>query len=246
MNFLKLASQATAAAAVAMATTSVHAAIVYGDFSGDTVDYINVMEDNQQLFGAPIISGDSLVFAPVDFDAESVDGGAELTDGTLSMFVMAQDGFALTDLVIEEAGFFTLAGIGTDITRVFAGLAASVNIIEVDGTPFVGSPSILNFSETLADFNLADDGVNFLTAWSGIFSVDIADAAASQLGITGDITKVSLTINNQLLAVSEDGSVSFIDKKALDAIVVTVPEPAAVALFASGLAVMTGVRRRTA
>ena len=223
------------------------AAVFYGDYFGMTVDYLDVKEDSPPLFQAPIISGNSLVFNPTSFEAESSGGGAEIVDGTLSFILEAKNGQTLDDLIIEESGFYTLVGSGTDLTRVLAGLAATIQIVEIDGqAPLSAPPSTLQYSETFADFNLEDDGPSFLAAWDGQATFNIQDDAEQQLGVTGDVTKVSVTIDNSLVAISEDGSASFIDKKGFRTFVITVPEPGSLVLLASGGALLALRRRTTA
>ncbi|MEM6333412.1 MAG: PEP-CTERM sorting domain-containing protein [Planctomycetota bacterium] len=232
----------TAAALAAVSALPAQAAIEYGDYSGDTIDYLDVAEDDQGLFGAPFISGDSLVFTPLDFEALAADGDIDLVDGTFSAILMTTDDAPLVSVELFESGFFTLSGDGGEDTRVIAGLAATVNILEVDGEVFEDNPSTLNFSEILADFNLGDDGENLLTDWSGSFELPIAAAAEEYLGITGNITKAAIVVDNQLLAFSEEGSVSFIDKKSFE-IEIVVPEPASLALVAAGAFAMMSRRR---
>lgn len=232
----------TAAALTAVAALPAQATIVYGDYEGDTIDFLDVSEDDKALFGAPIVSGDTLVFTPLNFEALAASGDIDLVDGTLSTILMPADDSPLITLELFESGFFTLSGEGDEDTRVIAGLAVTINILEVDGEVYTDNPSILNFSEILADFNLEDDGENLLTAWSGSVSIDIAEAAEQELGITGDITKAAIVIDNQLIALSEDDSVAFIDKKAFE-IGIVVPEPASLALVGAGAIAIMGRRR---
>ena len=237
---------ATVAASLSFVGTS-DAAVFYGDYFGTNVNYLDVKEDSPPLFQAPIISGDSLIFNPTSFEAESSGGGVDLTDGTLSFILESKNGQTLDDLIIEESGFYTLVGAGTDITRVLAGLAATIQIVEIDGqAPPSSPPSSLQYSQTFADYNLEDDGPAFLAAWDGQATFNIQDDAEQQLGVTGQVTKVAVTIDNSLVAISEDGSASFIDKKGFRTFVITVPEPGSLVLLASGGALLLARRRRSA
>src|SRR3954447_22415759 len=81
---------ATAAlAALLLAKPALSAPINYGNFAGATVTYTQVTEDansagdNPPLFGPPTVSGDSIDFDPVGFNAANANGGADLTDGNL-------------------------------------------------------------------------------------------------------------------------------------------------------------------
>ncbi len=214
-------------------TSTSQAAIVYGDFSGTTVNYINVMEDDQNLFGAPIVTGDTITFSPVSFEVTS--SGVmppRLVDGTVGMIIDAKPGQSITGFSISEAGAFTLLGTGTAATRVMVALTAVVNVLEVDGVAVPGGLPLAD-SMLFADFNLLDDGTSFSTPWTNGGTIDIA-ALALNAGITGEVTKLSLVIGNSLVAMSESGSTSFIDKKAINGLSVTVPEPASLALVALG------------
>jgi hypothetical protein len=218
--------------------------IVYGNFSGDTVDYLNVREDDdpKPLFGEPTISGDSLNFTPLDFEAESNGGGIDFVDGTLAFTIMPTNGQGVSTLTLEESGGFALAGIGTNVTRVEVGAVISVNVLEVDGNAFAGNSQV-SLGATLFEADLISDP-GLAQSWTGAVTLDIANAAATELSINGLITKASVVIDNQLLAISEDGSISFIDKKQIDAVTVTVPEPTSFVLV--GLGSLYLLRRRSA
>lgn len=222
--------------ALAFTGTS-RADIVYGDFSGTTVDYINVKEDDKGFFGSPIISGDTLAFNPVGFEAESNDGGITAADGTLAFTIDAKPGNVIDAFEVSESGFYTLLsfqlGAGTDLTRVVAIVGITINVLEVDNTPLGGGEQ---FSQnvTFADYNLLDDGTAILQPWSGDYTFDVS-AALAGANIDGAATLVNVTIDNTLYAISEDGTYSYIDKKAFNAFAVTVvPEPGTLALAMLG------------
>ena len=71
---LAFAASAFLLIATAMCRTSLGAAINYGSFMGTDVTYVDVTEssatDPVPLFGAPSVSGNSIDFNPVGFDAE--------------------------------------------------------------------------------------------------------------------------------------------------------------------------------
>src|SRR5688500_6971597 len=71
---------------------SVGAQINYGSHMGTHVTYVNVTEDSGEdeplpLFGAPTVTGNSIDFNPVGFDAASSDGGSDITDSNLVFMV---------------------------------------------------------------------------------------------------------------------------------------------------------------
>ena len=239
----------TAALAAAAFGVYASAQTQYGTFVGDTVTYSGVFEDDDVLFGAPTITGDTLSFSPAEFLARS-DGGesnnptpgpVDLVDGTLGFDLISNDGTGIDTFTLEESGAFALVGSGTEATSVAVSVVFSANILEVDGVAING-PSQVVSTTSLLNTNLVDSpGLG--QAWIGQAEFDISALAASELGITGDITRARISLDNQLLAISEDGSSAFIDKKNIDGVVITVPEPASVALLAlGGIAVLA--RRR--
>ncbi len=94
---------------------SVGAQINYGTHMGTHVTYVNVTEDSGAdeplpLFGAPTVTGNSIDFNPVGFDAGSAGGGSDITDSNLVFMVTAKSGSRISELVFSEAGDTTLAG----------------------------------------------------------------------------------------------------------------------------------------
>ncbi|MEE9405478.1 MAG: PEP-CTERM sorting domain-containing protein [Algisphaera sp.] len=234
-----------AAAFCAMASPALAADILYGDFAGTTVNYGNVREDVQGLFGTPTISGDSLSFTPLEFTAESIDGGIDFTDGTLAFNVMPTTaGHAISGLTLEESGAFDLVGSGTDATRVAIAVVFSINVLEVDNAPYVGASQVIHGS-TIFEANLIDSpGLG--QAWQASAYLDIAALANAQHDITGKITKAAVVLDNKLLAISESGTLAFIDKKNVDAVIITIPEPTTVAIIGLGSLCFVARRRRSA
>lgn len=221
--------------------------IVYGNFSGDTVDYINVTEDSQGLYGTPIITGDTLTFSPVSFEAFSQDGGITHVDGTLSFILDAKSGFTIDEFQIAETGAFSLLGAGTDVTMVQVKVAVGINILEINDAPVVpGTVNPFVVDIVLASFDLDNDGPVFLAPWSGVAQFDLVALANQHAGVIGGgITKVGITINNGMLAISEDGTLAYIDKKAINGVTITTPEPDTLALaMLGGTMVLYGRFRR--
>jgi len=233
-------SLAAVVALSAFAAGPATAEIIHGDFAGSTVNFLDVTEGIEGYFGAPTVSGDSLSFSIVNLDEESQDGGIGFTDASLSFEVESQSLEGITTLTLEESGAYALAGIGTEVTRVAVAAIFSINILEVDGVAFSGESQIATGVQ-LFDANLIDSpGIG--QAWQATAELDVA-ALAQGLNpdITGAITRASVVIDNQLLAISEDGTLAFVDKKGFD-VVITVPEPASISLLAFG-SLCIGARR---
>lgn len=249
---MNLALTLATGAATTLAASNAFAATNYGDFSGTTVDYLGVFEDDVVLFGTPTITGDTLSFSPAEFLARS-DGGesnsatpgpVDLVDGTLGFTLMAKPGQAISSFTLEESGAFALVGTGTDTTEVGVSVVFSVNILEVDGVAFNGPSQITASASLLSEDLVSSPGLG--QAWGGQAVINIASLAASQLGITGNVTKARVSLDNQLLAISEDGTSAFVDKKNIDGVTITVPEPSVIALVGLGGIALIGRRRRTA
>ena len=70
---------------------------------GTHVTYVNVTEDSGAdeplpLFGAPTVTGNSIDFNPVGFDAGSSGGGSDITDSNLVFMVIAKSGSRISEL----------------------------------------------------------------------------------------------------------------------------------------------------
>jgi len=216
------------------------ATVVYGDFSGTNVDFLGVQETStfgpptEQLFDAPIVLGDQLLFFPTNFSANSANGGVTQVGSQLQATIMATNGTTLTNFSITEFGDTTLTGVGTAATGTFGGLGGTITVLEVNGVPT--SPTFIPITPDNAFFTLtANPG---LTNWSLTTTVDIGSAVPGA-------TKVFLSFDNNLVASSEAGTSSSIQKKVVNgpAVVITVPEPGLFTLLVGTL--VLGVRRRS-
>jgi hypothetical protein len=226
------------------------APINYGDFMGNTVTYVGVTEDSNSgdappLFGAPTVSGDSLDFDPVGFDANATGAsGVDVTDGNLKFMVVAKPGFAIENLQLSEAGDTTLAGFGTDATFTAVTGTGVLNISMVDGIGInvISVPFAMTFSPSGGTYGLLTDGGGgplFHTFWSGGVLLDIDSILlANNVGFNLGATKISVNLDNTLTALSEDGTFSLIAKKEFGGLSITtnIPEPATFALV--GIAVL--------
>jgi hypothetical protein len=84
--------------------------INYGTHAGNTVIYQDVTEssatDPVPLFGAPVVTGDSIDFNPALFNAFSHLGSppVDLTNGLLAFGVQAKQGFWMNSISFSEGG----------------------------------------------------------------------------------------------------------------------------------------------
>ncbi len=234
-----------AAALLAFSPSTNAATIIYGDFSGASVDYLGVQEssvtDPVPLFGAPTVVGNVIDFNPVGFAATATGGGIDLTDGQLDMSIRAKPTYAVDRVVFSEAGDFSLIGIGTANTYVQVTANFFVDIMQVDGVN-LGSP--VSFT-TQMQFVPVTSGIFTLPAnpgagqlWNGSITLDLAQALDDAgVSYTLGATLVKVNLDNQLVALSESGTYSYIAKKDFKGFSVTtftVPEPSSFALLLLG------------
>lgn len=234
------------------------APINYGSFMGTTVTYVDVTEDSNSgdtlpLFGPPTVSGNSLDFNPVGFNATATGaGGNDITDGNLAFMVVAKPGNAIKMLSLSEAGDTTLAGFGTDATFTKVTGTGVLNINAVDGVGIgaIAVPFSMTFTPSGGDYGLTTDfggGPGGTIAWSGGTSFNLNSIlTANSIPFVGGATKISINLDNTLTALSQAGTFSLIAKKDFGGLSVTVdvPEPTTVLLGGLALAGLVVCRRR--
>jgi hypothetical protein len=255
---------------------SLGAQINYGSFMGDHVTYVNVTEDSGAdeplpLFGAPTVTGDSIDFNPVGFDATSANGGSDITDSNLVFMVTAKSGSRIQSLTFSESGDTTLAGnvtpgsMGT-ASAVFASGVLDIHEVNFMGINHISVPFALTFSPSGGTYFLGTDGGGgpiFQTQWNGSVTIPVEDILIANgipippgvIDPDGGATKISIDLDNVLVAVSEPGTSATIGKRDFGGIVIRVnvptepggepeiPEPTSVVLVGFGLtALMLGRR----
>ncbi len=224
----------------------------YGDFPGTDVIYLGVTEQNagpSALFGAPAVQGNTLDFDPLNFKAGPVSNGSQQVTGQLSTTIMSNSAaFPLSRIVIDEAGDFTLTGLGPATAEVTVAMTAQFSVTEVNGVP-VGMPlsgmgtmtfvpaSVPNGEWSLPAF--AGTGV----LWNGHLDIDL-DAFLAANSVAGHVTKVEVIMENDLTATSANGGSAFIAKKEFQGLSISVPEPSSLGLLMAALVSLNGLRRR--
>lgn len=221
-----------------------------GVFAGTTVDYLAVSESNNHgipLFGAPSVSGDVIDFDPASFIAQS-SGAADTTDGQLNFNVMSKhNATPITTLVFDEAGDFTLSGLGAALAEATVSMAVKINVLEVGGVPsFIGGPfANMVFTPVGAGLPNPNGGFYVLPTdkgtavpWSGHLVYDIT-------AIHPNATKVEVVLDNTLTATGANGGSARIAKKDFSGLTVTVPEPSSAFLAVALALTGTFTRRRT-
>ena len=230
----------------------------YGDFAAQDVDFLQVTEqtftlgDTVPKYGMPIVTTNSntMDFNPVGFSATAAGAGdVDYTDGNL-VFQIESRGLSVIEQVgFSEAGFYSLLGPGTDTTKVNVTANLILEVYEVNNvavTPVQDSYS-LTFSPGDGLYEMITDGAGSGISWSGSVLVDVnALLAENGYGVNDYATKVSVDLNNELSAFSEDGTLATISKKDFDVgvSIEVIPEPGTAMMLAGAFAGVAFIRRR--
>lgn len=228
-----------------IAASPAQAVILYGDYSGTTVDFFAVSEDSvtnpgTPLFGGllgPQLFGDALAFFPNSFIAHSAGGGTATTSGVLMMTITAKPGFYIDKVSVIELGDWQISGVGAT-TSVYAGGNLDVTDQTLTFGTFGGALDIL----PTMPLSTPASGT-----WSGGQEVDFLG-----MFLVG-VTQVYLELTNTLIAESEPGTTALIQKKVVGETVITVetsngapviPEPSTLLIVGLGLLSMATWRWR--
>jgi hypothetical protein len=226
--------------------------INYGDKVGITMVYSNVQEtslsggDTAPLYGAPTLSGDSLVFLNMTFSSQASNGASDITDGKLDTDIASKNNpsYYIDHLLLQEFGDTTLAGSGTPSTYSSAANSIFITVLELDNTPLVFPVFITT------NMPMSDGGMWTLPPpitgkqWTGAINLDITGILQG-LGYSGHATLLHLTTDNTLATGSELDTEAFIAKKAEGlSVTAIVPEPSALSLVVLGGAFLVARRFR--
>jgi hypothetical protein len=251
------------------------AQVNYGTHMGTHVTYINVTEDTGAteplpLFGAPTVTGNTIDFNPVGFDAATAGAASDITNSNLVFMVTAKSGSRISAITLSEAGDTTLGGTvapgstGT-ASAVFASGVLDIHEVDFQGINHISVPFSFSFTPSGGTFFLGTDGGGgpiFNTQWTGSVTIPVEQILiANGFNITPGLidpdsgaTKISIDLDNTVNAVSQTGTSALMNKTDFGAQVVRanvpgepggdpeIPEPSSVVL--AGLALAGLLMRR--
>lgn len=182
---------------------------VMQDGTAATFDWMNGGSDNG-YFGTPTLAGDTFIFTPEAFRAESADGVSGTKADRLEVDLMAHMGQQITGIKITEYGDYGIVGTGE---------------VQVSGGLFMTNMDAFE----VADAELVSNPLSPITSGSGNWT-----ATAEITGL--DWTNVKFVLDNNLLAITGIGSTSFIQKKVVGTAIAIefIPEPATLAILGFG------------
>lgn len=177
-------------------------------------------------FGNPVlVNGNTFVFFPSNFRAQSVNGAANVVGDRLEFDLFANAGFLISGIRISEFGDYGIVGDGGQVsasgglfvTNLNTGATVDDEIVTTPGSPIQGE----GFGN-----------------WNGTAGVDLT-------GQNPGWTRIHVVVDNDLVAISGAGGVAFIEKKVFGSgvSITIVPTPGSMALLAAG-SVLAFRRRR--
>lgn len=189
--------------------------------SGDTVDF--TFDDALMgFFGQPVLSGDTLSFTPVDFQASSTNGaGYTLAENAANIQMTIHDGYSFSTIDLTERGDYMLLGAGST-----ADIAGQIRVYDMLDPAKEATTGI-------APDAALDQTGNSTHPWTAAVSTDLS-------GWTGTRT-VNVSFQNLLIAsTSGSSSLAYVDKKyggltAATAAVTPIPEAKISAMLLAGL-----------
>jgi hypothetical protein len=194
------------------------AAVMWSNSNGVATSFTweNGGSDNG-LYGDPtLVGGNTLVFFPSGFRAESNNGVTDSVSDRLFVDIIANPGQKLTEIVISELGDYGIVGAGS------VNLLATLDITD-----------LLNPMRTESDMLTANPTMP-IVAGSGNWSA--SGGVLFSMAPGEEWTHIRLELTNLLEAFSSAGSSSFIEKKVAGTgiQIMVIPTPGAAALLAMG------------
>ena len=174
------------------------------------------------LFGDLTLAGNTLVFQPNEFFAESTSKKWDIARSTFSFWIEADAGHHLTGATLTEGGDYGVLGKSAD-----AFAAGETRVVDWR------NPSVSKDVDLGVTYESVTKGK--LANWEAVSTQTFESGA----------TKVRFTIENLLFAnAGSKTGYSFIEKKYASLTVSAVPEPESYAMLLAGLGIIGAVARR--
>jgi hypothetical protein len=207
--------------------TSQGAGIPWNNANGSSPGFFSWQNGNNEtnLFGDPVAIGNSLVFFPSNFRAQSAGGVPDQKFDKASVDITAEGNQAITQINILEIGDYSILGQGASATVV-----ATLVV-----TPLISNGAPPSFSGMVT--NPAMPVTSGGGPWSGNASVSYT--------LQNGVKKIHLTLDNILQATSDADSAATIDKKLTQGIIieVVIPEPGTIGFLLCGAPLLLRRRR---
>jgi hypothetical protein len=224
-----LARRCISVAVVLAAAAGANAQVAWSNPFGTAsfFDWANGQNSNSNLFGSPTLVGDTFIFFPVNFVANSVNGVPANATDTFSVDLLVHPGFKFDGISISELGDYTIQGEGSVAANATMTVADNLNVRNYVN-PLAFNPAFPVFS-----------GTN--QSWNGSAMRDLAAAEGGTPFIS-----IHLEVTNNLIAISTPGGSAVIRKTIVGVpVAVTIlPEPGVLAML--GLGGLLAARRRRA
>jgi hypothetical protein len=227
---------AVAALAICVAWSSSAQAFIFWtnqNGSGAGFDWMGGGSDNG-LFGSPtLIGGNTLVFFPSNFRADSLNGSPATTADRLEVTIIAQTSQLISGIQISEFGDYAING-GGEVS-----VTGTMFITDlINPGPFPGFPRLVSGDLASTPGSPIQSAGTVSGSWTAQVGIDLTSTGGP------DWTMIKIVLNNNLFALSNAGGSSFIEKKVVGTgIAITiVPTPGATALL--GLGGLFAIRRR--
>lgn len=210
---------------VALAVGSAQAFVPWSNpnGSGNFFDWANGGSDNG-LYGDPtLVNGDTFVFFPQQFRAESSDGVSDVINDRLQFELIAHTNFMFTGIEINEFGDYGVFNEG-QVSAEASLFVTDLNLFRVEQDNMVTTPPSPITSG-------AGD-------WTGHAFADLTKDPP-------EWTRIMVVLDNNLVAISVPGSSTYIEKKVLGGGVYIriIPAPGTLGIATLGLLALSRRRR---
>ena len=187
------------------------------------------------LYGQPILSGDSLVFTPTNFKAQSTNGqGIVQTSSTINVQVYTNANYNFSAFTLTELGDYSLIGSDAQVA-----VGGQIRAFDLTNPPPPAANQLTDPIAVTAPLTVTTSLANYQTTnWQANAAIAVP---------TNWSNGVNLTIENILLAsTTQLGSAAFVEKKFVgNSVVLTpVPEAETYAMMLAGLGLVGFMARR--